>query len=104
MENPNISDSHLVTNEMQVNLHILRPLMLNRIGEEVHGVDVVAIDKRALGERAMKLSQELLEPGRLSHAVSNSMVLRLSTRAREPVVAWMTRISGCRRGRQHNLR
>jgi hypothetical protein len=29
----------------------------------------------------VKLSQELLEPGRLSHAVSNSPVLRLSTRA-----------------------
>jgi hypothetical protein len=31
----------------------------------------------------VKLSQELLEPGRLSHAVSNSPVLHLSTRARD---------------------
>jgi hypothetical protein len=31
----------------------------------------------------VKLSQELSEPGRLSHAVSNSSVLRLSTRARD---------------------
>jgi hypothetical protein len=29
----------------------------------------------------VKLSQELSEPGRLSHAVSNSPILRLSTRA-----------------------
>jgi hypothetical protein len=81
MENPNIADSHPVTNEMQVNLHMLRPLMLNRIGGEVHSVDVVTVDERALGERAVKLNQELLEPRRLSHAVSNSPVLRLSTRA-----------------------
>jgi hypothetical protein len=83
MENPNISNSHPVTNEVQVNLHMLRPLMLNRVGGEVHGADVVAVDERALGERAVKLSQELLEPGRLSHAVSNNPVLRLSTRARD---------------------
>jgi hypothetical protein len=62
---------------------MLRPLMLNRVGGEVHGADVIAVDKRALGERVVKLSQELLEPGRLSHAVSNSPVLRLNTRARD---------------------
>jgi hypothetical protein len=44
MENPNISDSHPVTNEVQVNVHMLRPLMLNRVGGEVHGADVVAVD------------------------------------------------------------
>ena len=83
MENTNIADSHPVTNEMQVNLHMLRPLMLNRVGGEVHGADVVAVDERALGERAVKLSQELPKPGCLGDAVSNSPVLRLSTRARD---------------------
>jgi hypothetical protein len=83
MENLNISDSHPVTNEVLVNLHMLRPLMLNQVGREVHDADVVAVDERALGERAVKLSQELLEPGRLSHAVSNSLVLLLNTRARD---------------------
>jgi hypothetical protein len=66
---------------MQVNLHMLRPLMLNRVGGEVHGADVVAVHERALGERAVKLSQELPKPRRLSHTVSNNLVLRLSNRA-----------------------
>jgi hypothetical protein len=83
MENPNISNSHPVTNEMQVNLHMLRPLMLNRVGGEVHDADVVAVDERALGEWTVKLSQELSEPGRFSYAVSNNPVLCLSTRARD---------------------
>jgi hypothetical protein len=83
MENPNIANSHPVSNEVQVNLHMLRPLMLNRVDGEVHGADVLAVDERALGERAVKLSQELSEPGRLSHTISNSPVLRLSTRARD---------------------
>jgi hypothetical protein len=59
MENPNISNRHPVTNEVQVNLHMLRPLMLNRVGGEVQSADVVEVDERALGERAVKLSQEL---------------------------------------------
>jgi hypothetical protein len=68
--------------------------MLNRVGGEVHDADVVAVDERALGERAVKLSQELSEPGGLSHAVSNNPVLRLSTQA------WLSALkretTGCR--------
>ena len=59
MKDPNIADNDPVTNEMQVDLHMLRSLMLNGVGGEIHGTDVVAVDERALGERAMKLSQEL---------------------------------------------
>jgi hypothetical protein len=35
MENPNITDSHSVTNKVEINLHMLRLLMLNRVGGEV---------------------------------------------------------------------
>ena len=59
MEDPKIIDSDPVTNEVQVDLHMLRPLMLNGVGGEIHGADVVAVDERALGERAMELRQEL---------------------------------------------
>jgi hypothetical protein len=30
---------------------MLRPLMLNRVGGEVHSGDIVAVDEHALGER-----------------------------------------------------
>ena len=81
MEYPNIADGDPVAHEVQVDLHVLHPLMLNRVGREVHGADVVAVDERAIGERAVELRQELSEPGRLRYAVSDSPVLRLSTRA-----------------------
>jgi hypothetical protein len=32
MENLNIADSHPVANEVQVNLHMLRPLKKNQVG------------------------------------------------------------------------
>src|SRR6185503_11110008 len=81
MEYPNIADCDPVAHEVQVNLHVLRLLMLNGVGGEIHGADVVAVDERALGERAVELCQELSEPGRLRHAVSDSTVLRLGTGA-----------------------
>ena len=53
MEDRNIADSDPVANEVQVDLHMLRPLMLNGVGGEIHSADV------AVDERAMELSQEL---------------------------------------------
>src|SRR6185312_14323764 len=57
--------------------------MLDGVGGEIHGADVVAVDERSLGERAVELRQELSESGRLRHAVSDSPVLRLSTGAED---------------------
>ena len=81
MEDPNIADSNLAANEVQVDLHILCPLMLNGVSGEIHSADVVAVDERTLGERAVELRQELSYPGRLRHAVNDSLVLRLGTGA-----------------------
>ena len=81
MEDPNIADSNPVANEVQFDLHMLRPLMLNGVGGEIHGADIVAVDGCALGERAMELHQELSKPGRLRHTVSDNTVLRLGTGA-----------------------
>jgi hypothetical protein len=53
--------------------------MLNRVGGEVHDADVIAVDERVLGERAVKLGQELSQPRRLCHAVSNNPIFHLST-------------------------
>jgi len=60
---------------------MLGPLVLHRVGGEVHRADVVAVDQRAPGERAVELGEELPEPGSLSHAVCDSAVLRLGTGA-----------------------
>ena len=57
MENPNIADGDPVANEVQVDLHMVGPLVLNRVGGEVHRADVVAVDESALGKRAVELSQ-----------------------------------------------
>ena len=48
-----------VAHEVQVNLHMLRPLMLDGVGGEIYGADIVAVDECALGERAVEIRQEL---------------------------------------------
>ena len=59
MEYANIADGDSDAHEVQVNLHMLRPLMLDEVGGEIHGADIVTVDERALGERAVELRQEL---------------------------------------------
>jgi hypothetical protein len=44
-ENPNITRNDTLVDEVQVDLHMLRALMLHRIGGEVDGADVVAVDE-----------------------------------------------------------
>ena len=79
MEDSDVADGHMVADEVQVDLHMLGPLVLHRVGGEIDDADVVAVDKRAPGEGAVKHSQELEEPSGLGHAVGNGAVLCLGT-------------------------
>ena len=79
MEDPNIADGDPIADKVKVDLHMLGPLVLNRVGGEVHRTDVVAVNKRAPGEGTVELGKKLAEPGGLRHAVSDSAVLRLGT-------------------------
>jgi hypothetical protein len=47
MEDADLVDSYILSDKMKINLHMLRALMLNGVGGEVHGADVVAVDESA---------------------------------------------------------
>jgi hypothetical protein len=47
MEDADLADGSLLSDKMKINLHMFDALMLNRVDGEVHGVDVVAVDKGA---------------------------------------------------------
>ena len=40
MEYPNIADGDSVAHEVLVDLHMLRPLMLDGVGGEIHGAEI----------------------------------------------------------------
>jgi hypothetical protein len=44
MENPNLTKGDTLLNKVEINLNMLRALMLDRIGGDVDGTDVVAIN------------------------------------------------------------
>jgi hypothetical protein len=62
---------------VQVDLHMLRALMLHGIGEEVDGAGIVTIDKGGALNGAVELVEELTHPGGLGHAVGHNAVLDL---------------------------
>jgi hypothetical protein len=76
-ENLNITCSDTLADEVQVDLHMLRALMLHRIGGEVDGADVVAVDEGGALEWAVELVEELAQPGGLRHAVGYGAVFSL---------------------------
>ena len=81
MEYPNIADGDAISDEVKIDLHMLGPLVLHRVGGEVDGTDVVAVDQRAPGEGTVELDEELPEPRSLRHAVGHDTVFCLGVRA-----------------------
>ena len=59
MENTNISKSNTITKKIEVNLHMLGMLMLNRVRRKVHGGDVVTVDHSSSLKMSVELRQEL---------------------------------------------
>jgi hypothetical protein len=80
-ENPNVTCSDMLANEVQVDLHMLCALMLHGIGGEVDGADVVAVDEGGALKGVVELVEELVHPGGLRHAVGHRAVLGLSAGA-----------------------
>jgi hypothetical protein len=82
-ENPNVTGDDTLADEVQIDLHVLRVLMLHGVGGEVDYADVVAIDEGGVLEGTVELVEELSQPGGLCHAVGHGAVLGLSTGARD---------------------
>ena len=83
VKNPNVSNGNPLPDEVEVDLNMLRALVLDGVGGELHSADVVAVNEGAPTKRLVELEEELAQPGRLGHAVSHGAVLSLSTRARD---------------------
>jgi hypothetical protein len=61
--------------------------MLNGVGGEVDGADIIAVDDSALRQRSMELLEELPEPTSFSYAVGHGAILSLGARAGDDVLA-----------------
>jgi hypothetical protein len=59
MEDANLTDGNLLSDKMKINLHMLCVLMLNGVGEKVHGADIVTVDKSAPRWQGLELVEQL---------------------------------------------
>jgi hypothetical protein len=57
MQNTNFPNGDLVTDEVEINLDMLSMLMLNGVGRQVDGTDIVTIDKCVVGQREVHLHE-----------------------------------------------
>jgi hypothetical protein len=75
MEDVNISNGSMLTNEVKIKLNMLYVLMLDGFAEEIDCVDVVVVDEASPQQGVVQLLKKLTEPACLHH----DMVLCLST-------------------------
>jgi hypothetical protein len=73
------SPTTTLADEVEVNLNMLRALILNRVGGHVDGADVVTIYQCGTVKSSTKLLKELTQPCRLGDSVSHCAILSFST-------------------------
>ena len=80
MKNSNVTESNMLTYEVNVQLNVLGATMMNGVGGEVDSGDVVTEDNGGLVNRTSKLRKELSKPGALGNCIGDSTILGLSAR------------------------
>jgi hypothetical protein len=73
--------------KVEVDLDMLCALVMNEIGGEADGADVVTVDEIVFWQWSMELLEELLELTSFSHAVGHGAILRLDTRLGDDILA-----------------
>jgi hypothetical protein len=81
MKDTDLTDDNFLSDKMKINLHTFDALMLNGVGGDVHGADIIIVDKGAPRRRGLELIEQLSQPSGLSHTVGNGTILGLSVGA-----------------------
>ena len=74
MENPNTAKGNLLAHEVNIELNMLRPSMVHRVGREVDA-NVITVDKSGLVNITKQLLEQLTYPRALGHGVSHGPIL-----------------------------
>jgi hypothetical protein len=79
MESANLTESHLLTDEMDVDLNVLGSAVVDRVCCHIDSADVVTVDNSGDLQGNMKFPKKLSKPTTLCDHMSNSPVLGLRT-------------------------
>ena len=81
MNNPDTAKGNLLAHEVNIELNMLRPSMVHRVGGKVDRADVIAVDKSGLVNITKQLLEQLTYPRALGHDISHSAILCLGAGA-----------------------
>jgi hypothetical protein len=81
MKNTDSSNGHLLPYKVYVQLNVLCPAMLNRVGGKIYCADIVAINNSSSVHWTTKLLEKMAQPTGFSNDRGDAMVFCLSTRA-----------------------
>ena len=59
MKDPNMTEGDPLPNKVEINLNMLRPLMLHQVAGEIHSTDIVTVDQGGTTRRVAKLMEQL---------------------------------------------
>ena len=59
MENSNVTEGDLLSNEVEIDLNMFCPLMLHRVAREIYSTNVVTVDQSGTARRVLKLEKQL---------------------------------------------
>jgi hypothetical protein len=80
MKNSNLPQGHLLADEVDVNLDMLRAPMMDRVGCHIDSTDVVTVDNGGVVQRDMELLEKLAQPATLGDGMGDSAILSLGAR------------------------
>jgi hypothetical protein len=77
MRRTRTSPTTTLSNEVEIDHHVLCALMLHKIGE-VDRADIIAVDEGGTRERSVELMKKLMAPESFGHAIGHNVRLGLS--------------------------
>jgi hypothetical protein len=85
VQDVDVNDGNTFLDKVEVDVNMLCALILNGVGGEVDGADIVIVDESALRQWSMELREEPPEPTTFSHAIGHEAILNLGTRMGDDV-------------------
>jgi hypothetical protein len=86
MKNPNVIEGYLASNKMEINLNMLRPLMLHWIAGEVYSTDVVTVDQGGTARWVAKLKKQLMQPSSFNNTIRHITIFSFGARSGDSVL------------------
>jgi hypothetical protein len=86
MEDTNAADGNVLTDKVKIILNMLGALVLNGVGGQVDGADIVVVDQSGSRQGAVQLHKQLSKPTCLCHNVGHVTVLHLRARTGDDVL------------------